>query len=463
VKENAMKVIVVDDERKMGVILKGALQDDGHEVTTFERSRDALAALKENPFDLLVTDLKMAPPDGLELLGHARKIRPDMAVILMTAYATAQTAVQAMKAGAYDYLIKPFELDELRLRIEKLQNERRLGEDVRLLARENALLREEAGSALRLGDLIGKSTIIRDVFELGEKVAGTDATVLVRGESGTGKSLLARAIHAASPRSDGPFVTVNCGALPESLLESELFGHEKGAFTGAVSQKRGRFVAADGGTIFLDEIGEMSAALQVKLLHVLEDKEFNPVGSDRPVAVDVRVIAATNRSLEDAIAEGDFREDLFYRLNVFPIAIPPLRARREDIPLLLDHFLSRFSRSFLDLSAEARAALLEYRFPGNVRELENMVERAVILASGETITYRHFPALEGRGAAGPDRTEGALVPEIPEDGLSLSALEKELILKALEKAGGNKTQAAKLLGLTRRTLYSRLERHGLAI
>jgi two-component system NtrC family response regulator len=457
-----MKVLVVDDERKMGVILSGALGDDGHEVITHERSKDALTSLDQEPFDLMITDLKMAPPDGLELLRYARERRPHTAVILMTAYATAQTAVEAMKAGAYDYLVKPFELDELRLRIKKLQRERELGENVRLLTRENELLKREAGSTLRLGNMIGKSLVIRDVFELTEKVANTDSTVLIRGDSGTGKSLLARAVHAASSRSEGPFVTVNCGALPENLLESELFGHEKGAFTGAVAKKVGRFATAEGGTIFLDEIGEMSSPLQVKLLQVLEDKAFYPVGSDTPVSVDVRVIAATNRNLEDAIAEGEFREDLFYRLNVFPIPVPPIRARKEDIPLLLDHFLSRYNRTPGDLTEEAKAALLQYPYPGNVRELENMVERAMILAGDEPIDRRHFPSLEQipRTAVG---EVGSLVPEIPDEGLSLTELEKDLILKALEKAGGNKTQAAKLLGLTRRTLYSRLERYGLSV
>jgi len=456
-----MRILVVDDERKMGVILSGALQDAGHEVTALERSRDAEERLTREPFDLLITDLKMAPPDGLELLRRARTLRPGMAVILMTAYATAQTAVQAMKAGAYDYLIKPFELDELVLRVAKLERERDLGENVRLLERENALLSEEAGHRLRLGKMIGKSAMIRNVFELAEKVAGTDATVLIRGESGTGKSLLARAIHASSSRREGPFVLVNCGALPENLLESELFGHEKGAFTGAVARKAGRFSTAGGGTLLLDEIGEMSPALQVKLLHVLEEKEMVPVGSDRSVPVDVRVLAATHRNLEEAMAEGDFREDLFYRLNVFPIAVPPLRARPEDIPLLLDHFLSRFGRRFDALTGEARAALLAHAYPGNVRELENLVERAAILAGDDPIDRVHFPSLAAAGGGRP--AAGFAVPEIPDEGLSLADLEKELILRALEKAGGNKTQAARLLGLSRRTLYSRLERHGLPV
>jgi DNA-binding NtrC family response regulator len=458
-----MKVLVVDDERKMGVILKGALEDEGHEVTALEKSAEAARLLEREAFDLVITDLKMAPPDGLELLRHARGIRADQAVILMTAYATAQTAVEAMRAGAYDYLIKPFELDELRLRVKKLDRERALGEDMRLLERENALLKRVSGATARLDRLIGRSAAMRDVFELAEKVAGTDATVLVRGDSGTGKSLLARAIHAASPRAAGPFITVNCGALPESLLESELFGHEKGSFTGAVGRKQGRFVTAEGGTIFLDEIGEMSPALQVKLLQVLEEKQFYPVGGERPVTADVRIIAATNRDLEEAIGEGEFREDLFYRLNVFPIAIPPLAARREDIPALLELFLSRFGRKPEELTEESRAALLAYSYPGNVRELENLVERAAILGGPGTIERRHFPALDRPaprpGAAAP---APAAAPEIPEEGLSLENLEKELILKALEKAGGNKTQAARLLGLTRRTLYSRLERHGLS-
>jgi DNA-binding NtrC family response regulator len=445
----------------MGVILRNALEKQGHEVDTESRSRIAAGRIEAESFDLLITDLKMAPPDGLELLKFGKSVRPTMDVILMTAYATARTAVEAMQAGAYDYLIKPFELDELRLRVDKLARSRELGENVRLLENENAVLRREAGVVSRFDRMIGRSKSIRDVFDLAEKVGTTEATVLIRGESGTGKSLLARAIHAASPRRDGPLVTVNCGALPENLLESELFGHEKGAFTGAVAAKLGRFRTAAGGTVFLDEIGEMSPALQVKLLQVLEERTFYPVGGERPETADVRVIAATNRDLEEAIAEGEFREDLFYRLNVFPIAIPPLRARREDIPPLLDFFLSRYDRGAGALTDEARARLLEYSFPGNVREMENLVERASILAGPGPIGGEHFPSLlspRPRGAG----SSGFTVPDIPDEGLPLEALEKELIVKALEKAGGNKTRAAKLLGLTRRTLYSRLERYGLS-
>lgn len=455
-----MRILVVDDEHKMAAIVRSALEQAGHQVAAESASRRAAERLEREPFDLLVTDLKMAPPDGLELLALAKARRPSMAVILMTAYATAQTAVEAMRLGAYDYLVKPFELDELRLRIAKLSRERDLDESVRVLESENRLLRREAGAAVRFDRMIGRSAVMRDVMDLAEKVAATDATVLIRGESGTGKSLLARAIHAGSPRRGGAFVTVNCGALPENLLESELFGHEKGAFTGAVARKQGRFKTAEGGTLFLDEIGEMSPPLQVKLLQVLEERTFYPVGSEHPESADVRVVAATHRDLEEAIGEGEFREDLYYRLNVFPIAIPPLRARREDIGPLLEHFLARLRRTPETLTEAAREALLAYAFPGNVREMENLVERAAILAGGEPIDRRHFPSLTTRPTAGAGNA--AWIPEIPEEGISLEALEKDLILRALEKAGGNKTHAAKLLGLTRRTLYSRLERHGLS-
>jgi len=454
-----MKILVVDDERKMGVIVKGALEREGHQVEAVDRSKVALERILAERFDLLITDLKMAPPDGLELLRRSRAERPDTDVMLMTAYASAETAVEAMQAGACDYLIKPFQLDELRIRVGKLAKAREMGESVRLLERENELLKRDTDAVPRFDRMIAQSPVMRDVFDLGQKVGATEATVLIRGESGTGKSMLARAIHAASPRAAAPFITVNCGALPESLLESELFGHEKGAFTGAVARKAGRFTTAEGGTLFLDEIGEMSAPLQVKLLHVLEEKTFYPVGSEQPLTANVRVIAATNRDLEEAIGEGEFREDLFYRLNVFPIVIPPLAARREDVSLLLDLFLSRFGREPADVATEARSALLTYGYPGNVRELENLVERAVILAGGEPIEKAHFPALgRGTGATSP---VGFTVPEIPDDGLRLEDLERELILKALEKAAGNKTRAAQLLGLTRRTLYSRLSRFGL--
>ena len=456
-----MKILVVDDERKMGLLVAGALESDNHEVVTVNSGMDAKTRLSESDFDVMVTDLKMAPPDGLELLKFARTEYPTVDVLLMTAYATAKTAVEAMQNGASDYLIKPFELSELRLRIRKLSQSRELDENVRLLTQENKLLKKESGSSPRFGRLIGQSRLIQEVFQLAEKVGGTGATVLIRGESGTGKSLLARAIHDASARREGPLVTVNCGAIPENLLESELFGHEKGAFTGAVAKKQGRFKTAEGGTIFLDEVGELPSPLQVKLLEVLEEKTFYPVGSESPQTADARVIAATNTNLEEAIQDGSFREDLFYRLNVFPIVIPPLAARKDDIAVLLDVFLSRFNKSTTDLTPEARTALMSYGYPGNVRELENLVERAAILAGDEPLTPAHFPGLI-EAAQGRPLTSGATL-EIPDQGISLEQLEKELILQALDKSGGNKTKAAKLLGLTRRTLYSRLERHGLPL
>ena len=428
-----MKVLVVDDERKMGVILKDALEEDGHEVTTREKSAEAARLLEREPFDLLLTDLKMAPPDGLELLRLARASRPDMAVILMTAYATAQTAVQAMRAGASDYLIKPFELDELRLRVRKLERERRLGEDVRLLQQENELLKKETGASLRMDRMIGKSAAMRDVFELAEKVAGTEATVLVRGESGTGKSLLARAIHGASPRSGGPFITVNCGALPENLLESELFGHEKGAFTGATSSRQGRFEYANGGTILLDEVGDMPLATQVKLLRVLEQNEIVRVGSNAPIHVDVRILAATHRRLEDLVKEGKFREDLYFRLKVVTVTIPPLRERKDDIPLLAEHFIRELSaqheKPISGLSPQARQRLTQYDWPGNVRELRNCIEHMVVVTTDPILDLDDLPDHIAPGEV-PPATATQLV------GMSLQEAERGLIKNTLAAVGG---------------------------
>lgn len=454
-----MKILVVDDERKMGVILAGALADWGHSVETASGGREALGRLEAATFDLLLTDLKMAPPDGLALLSEARGRFPAMAVILMTAYASAATAVEALRLGASDYLFKPFELDELRHRLARLEEGRVLARDVTRLTRENALLSARVDEQFSFERLIGKSAAMHDVFALAEAVAATDATVLLRGETGTGKGLLARALHARSPRSGGPFVKVNCGALPENLLESELFGHERGAFTGASQRRAGRFLAASGGTILLDEIGEIPAALQSKLLQVLEERAFMPVGSDSAVQVDVRIIAATHRPLEAMVAAGDFRQDLLFRLNVFPITLPPLRDRRDDIPLLVDETLARLGRTAEDLEPEARMCLTGQAFPGNVRELENLIERAVILSRGAAIRAEHFPGLSPMAPDAP-----VLRPfRLPEDGVDMEFLEADLIRQALERTGGNKTRASRLLGLTRRTLYSRMESHGIPL
>ena len=454
-----VRILVVDDEQKMGVIVGGALTDWGHEVVAVNSGRDALARLGLERFDLLLTDLKMAPPDGFALLEEARRRCPDMAVILMTAYASAATAVQAMRLGADDYLIKPFELDELRHRVERLGGARALKADVHRLSTENALLTARVQEQFSFDRLIGRSPAMQDVFSLAEAVAGTESTVLLRGETGTGKGLLARALHARSARAAGPFVKVNCGALPENLLESELFGHEKGAFTGAVARRPGRFLAAAGGTIFLDEIGEMSMSLQVKLLQVLEERTFMPVGSDTPVRADVRIITATHRPLEQMVTAGDFRQDLYFRLNVFPIVLPPLRDRRGDIPLLIEEALARQGRARADLSGAAFEALGRHAFPGNVRELENMIERAVILSRGGPIGLDHFPGI----APAPARVGGATGFALPEEGVDLELIEADFIRQSLERTGGNKTRAARLLGMTRRTLYSRMERHGIPL
>ena len=477
-----MRILVVDDEGRGADLLRRELTDRGHAAEAATSSKAALSRLEEvaregRPFDLVVTDLRMPPPDGLALLATVRKTWPATEVILMTAHGDETTAVSAMRAGAYDYLKKDprVDPDEIQLRIERL-----------LDARTGQAERERLGrevEALRAGTLqvVGHSDALRHATGLAMKVAPTDATVLLRGESGTGKDLLARAIHFASTRSAGPWVKVNCGAIPENLLESELFGHEKGAFTGAIARKLGRFEQADGGTIFLDEIGELSPALQVKLLQVLEDKAFVRVGGNETRTVDVRIVAATNRDLENEVGEGRFREDLFYRLNVFPVRLPPLRERPGDLEPLVHHFLARAGSPPDKITPEGYRALAAYPFPGNVRELAHVIERALIIAGPEPITPDELlfqPARRGGVAAvaaaaagGPGGVGrfaavgflegGFAVPEIPEGGLSLEALEKALLLQALEKAKGNKSRAARLLGLTRRTLYSRLEKHGL--
>jgi len=454
-----VKILVVDDEKRMATLVADTLEDEGHTVTTASNGREAIAALDADPPGLVLTDLRMPPPDGMAVLAHARG-RPDPPeVVLMTAHGTVRNAVEAMREGAYDYLQKPFELDEVIAVVDRVQ-------DLRALRAESASLREENARLLdRLGDasaafdgIVGQSPAMAEVFALARKVAETDATVLIRGESGTGKGRIARAIHVASPRARGPFVKINCGALPETLLESELFGHEKGAFTGAVKEKPGRFELAENGTVFLDEIGEVSPATQVKLLQVLEERSFTRVGGTETLTCDVRLLAATHRDLEAMIREGEFREDLFYRLNVFPLEMPPLRVRGEDRLRLVEHHLGRRGRDPGSIRPEALDRLLAHDFPGNVRELENLLERALILAGSDPITPEHFPSLAGdRAPAG--GAAGAL--DIPEEGLSLEALEKDLILRALDKAGGNKSHAARLLGLTRRTLYSRMEKHGL--
>lgn len=442
-------ILIIDNERHMCSVLKAALELDQHHVEVAYDGELGLQKFLKGEFDLVITDLKMPGKDGIAVLEAVKKRAPATEVILMTAYATAQTAVAAMRKGAYDYLIKPFEMDELKLKVQQILERKRL-------ARENVDLKRKLRDKFSLDNVIGQSEAMVKVYQMVEKVAPRDATVLIRGESGTGKELIAQAIHQQSPRAEGPFIAVNCAALPETLLESELFGHEKGAFTGAEKQKLGRFELAVGGTIFLDEIGDISPATQVKLLRVLQSREIMRLGGEKTITVDVRTIAATNKNLEELMARGIFREDLYYRLNVFPINLPPLRERKEDIPDLVMHFLKKNQQTMDKIQPAAMRALMNYQWPGNIRELENIIERLIILAGDEPISLDLLPPQfrgEPTGAS-----SSALNLKIPDQGLSIDDVEKELIQRALQKAGGNKSKAAKLLGITRRKLYSMVNR-----
>jgi len=382
-------------------------------------------------------------------LETAKKISQHTEVIMMTAYASAQTAVEAMRKGAFDYLIKPFEIDELKLKVTQILEKNRL-------AQENKDLKEQLREKFSLKNIIGQSEAMQKVYQMVEKVAPSDATVLIRGESGTGKELVAQAIHQNSQRKNEPFIAVNCGALPESLLESELFGHEKGAFTGADKQKLGRFELASSGTMFLDEIGDITQPIQIKLLRVLQTKEIVRLGGQKTISIKARTIAATNRDLEEAMKTGAFREDLYYRINVFPIFIPPLRERKEDIPDLVAHFLKKNKAPAEKIDGAAIKLLMKYHWQGNVRELENVIERSLILAGNDVITPEVLPP----HIRGEVETERSVSLEIPDDGLSIEDVERNLIHNALKKANGNKSNAAKLLGITRRRLYSMMERLG---
>ncbi len=442
-------ILIIDDEPKMCKILRFALEPEGYAIATAGTAEDGARLFGQETFDLVVTDLKMPGKDGLYVLQHTKKVRPETEVILMTAYATAQNAVDAMKMGAYDYIIKPFEMDELKVKVRHVMEKRELRQ-------ENRQLRRELKDKYSLQNMVGSSGAMQQVYKMVEKVAPTDATVLIRGESGTGKELVAQAIHHLSSRATEPFIAVNCGALPEGLLESELFGHEKGAFTGADKMKVGRFELAGAGTIFLDEIGDVSAATQVKLLRVLQSRQIERVGGTKTIEIGARTIAATNRNLEEMLQDNSFREDLYYRLNVFPINLPPLRDRQEDIPSLVAHFLRKLGKSEDAIKPPALAHLLKYRWPGNVRELENIVERAMIMSNTGEISVEDLPVHIKNFMPAP----GATSLEIPDEGLSLEQVEKDLIQNALQKAGGNKSRAAKLLGITRRKLYSMMERLG---
>jgi two-component system NtrC family response regulator len=447
-----LRIVVVDDESAQRELIGGFLRKQGHEVFLAASGPEALAHVRDRQVDLVLSDCRMPGMSGPELLLGIKAVNPEIPLILMTAYGTVETAVEAMKNGAADYLTKPLDLEELLIRLARVTEQTRLRSEVREL--QQRLVERH-----RLEGIIGESGRMQEVLALVKRVAPSNATVLIRGESGTGKELIARAIHHNSRRASGPLVSLNCAALPEQLLESELFGHERGAFTGAVAQRKGRFESADGGSIFLDEIGDLSPTLQVKLLRVLQEREFERVGGTRTIAVDVRVLAATHRDLEQAMRDESFREDLYYRLNVVAIQIPPLRERREDIPLLLDHFLRKFAgknrRDVSGVTAAARDALLKYDYPGNVRELENLVERAVLLCRGQVIDLEDLPATARPG----QRSAGEPLPkDLP--GV-LADIERQAIESALERSGGIQTQAAEALGISERVLRYKMKKYGL--
>lgn len=441
------RILVIDDEQRMCIVLKTGLEVSGHEVATASDGITGLQKFSEADFDIVITDLKMPGKDGLQILREIKQKKPETEVILMTAFASAQTAVDAMKIGAYDYVIKPFELAEVKIKIKQILERKSL-------LSENIDLKAKLKNRYTIQNIIGQSGAMQQVFRMVEKVAPSDATVLIRGESGTGKELVANAIHQLSPRKNEPLVAVNCGALPEGLLESELFGHEKGAFTGADKQKMGRFELAGKGTIFLDEIGDISPATQVKLLRVLQAKEIVRLGGTQTIKIQARTIAATNRNMEEQLKDGSFREDLYYRINVFPIQLPPLRDRKDDIPALIEHFLTKHGHSLDKIEKPALKHLINYNWPGNVRELENIVERSLIMAGDGQITQHLLPPHLFVNES------NTFAIEIPDEGISLDEVEMGLIQNALAKARGNKSKAAKLLGITRRKLYSMMERLG---
>lgn len=449
-----IRLLVVDDEKNQRELLQGFLVKKGYSVQVADSGEQALAWLKDHVCEVVLSDHKMPGMDGTSLLKEIKSRYPDTWVILMTAYGTVEKAVEAMKLGAYDYLSKPIDLEELLCLLERVENSI-------LLTWENRQLRQELKEKFSFDGLITQSPKMEEVLSLVARVAPSQSSVLIRGESGSGKGLIAKIIHYHSPRSNGPLVTVNCAAIPENLLESELFGHEKGSFTGALFQHRGKFEQAQGGTFFLDEIGDLSPALQAKLLRVVQEKTFERVGGNKTIPVDVRIISATHQDLERHIQEGRFRQDLYFRLNVVSLFLPPLRERREDIPLLIDHFITKFSRENnkegLEVSKEARELLLRYPYPGNVRELENLVERAVVLSRGKLITSRELPFHLKEGEGEPEGVAYSVDLTLPQQ---LEELEKHLIQKALQEAGGIQTRAAEKLGISERVLRYKLQKFG---
>jgi len=453
--KNKSQILVVDDEQSMREYLSIMLEKEGYLVDCAEDGGAASSLINEKVYDLVLSDIRMPNLNGIELLGRIKELGTDTIVIMMTAFSTTEQAVEAMKLGAYDYVLKPFKNEEIRLVLRKaLQHHQ--------LKKENNRLRKQLDERYSFDRLIGKSSSMQTLYHLIEKVAKSSANILITGESGTGKELVARSIHIHSQQADSPFVPVNCGAIPENLLESELFGHEKGSFTGAVTEKKGLFEVANGGTIFLDEIGELPVAMQVKLLRVIQEKQLRRVGGTSDFGVNVRVLAATNANLENAVTAGEFRSDLYYRLNVIHIEIPPLRDRKEDIPLLVQSFCQSLApERDVAISTELMRRFLDYHWPGNVRELENVVERCLILEDGGVLTElglpAHFDCSHGQS--------GALVCQIPEEGLDLDAymadIESKILVQALDRCHGVRKHAARLLKVSFRSLRYRLDKLGL--
>ena len=453
-------ILVVDDEKNYLLVLSEVLQDEGYEVLTAQGGHEALDIQKSSDLDLILTDMKMPGMDGIELLENIKALDPDLPVIMMTAHGTVDKAVEAMQKGAYSYILKPFDNERLTIYVKKAVS-------IYQVVKDNRLLRETVESQYRFGNFIGKSKAIRDVFETIRKVAPSNATVLIEGESGTGKELVAKSIHFNSSRRDKPFIAVNCSALAENLLESELFGHEKGAFTGAVARKKGRFELADHGTLFLDEIGELSQNLQVKLLRVLQEKTFELVGGTRPITADIRVITATNKNLREEMLRGRFREDLFYRLNVVRIELPPLKQRKEDIHLLVNHFIDKYTPErkvnipVKGVDQEVDRLFFDYSWPGNVRELENLIERVMILCPNDTVRVSDLPK-DFR-----DNVHNALHLEgIPSDAPlyeTLASIEKAMIERALKMTDNVQAHAAAMLGIGKSGLNQKIKKYNLDV
>ncbi len=459
------KILIIEDNETMREAMAAIISRMGAMFALAENGKQGLELARTTPFELVITDYKMTDIDGIEVLRQIKQHAPATEVLMITAYGTIELAVDAMKLGAADFITKPFSHDEFKLKISRILERIQERQEFSRVTEENLYLRTELAGQFNYGEIVGSSRPMQEIYRTIEKVGLTDSSVLIYGESGTGKELVARAIHQASPRRDKPFIRVNCGALAESLLESELFGHERGAFTGAVKRKKGRFELAHLGSIFLDEIGDVSANMQLKLLRVLQEKEFERVGSEETIQVDVRVLAATNKNLLDLVQKGTFREDLFYRLHIIPIYLPALRERQDDIPLLVQHFLEKLGQELgkpgVELTAGAREKLKQYHWPGNIRELENVLERALVLSDGAVISESDLPII----------TTGSQVPIAASFferfhfnlNATLEAIEKQLLELAMQQTHGNKSQAARLLGIKTNLLYYKLEKYGLLV